>query len=321
MYRLRTGLFLPVFLSILLAGCGAKSANDQSIITNIQSKLYADATTKPASIGVAAKDGVVTLSGDVPSSAVELEAMKIANGTAGVRSVSDQMKINNALAGQLPNAGAPPLAAAAPESYPAASSTPPAAAPPSTPPPVPDAAAAPPPSAPAEPVVYTIPAGDRVSVRMIDPIDSGRNTAGQTFRASLDSPLVSHGRVVIPAGAGATVLLAEDKGAGRIKGRSAVELRLTSIEHRGRTYQIDSSPYEAVGKARGKNTAVRTGVGAGVGALIGALAGGGKGAAIGSAAGGGVGFGSSALTHGQQIKIPSESVITFRLEAPVSVSR
>lgn len=64
----------------------------------------------------------------------------------------------------------------------------------------------------------TIPAGERVTVRMIDAIDSDRNQAGQVFRASLASPLVSRGRVVVPTGAPVTVVLANESDAGRIKG-------------------------------------------------------------------------------------------------------
>ena len=175
-------------------------------------------------------------------------------------------------------------------------------------------AEAPPQTAPPEePVSITIPAGESVTVRTIDSIDSSRNTAGQVFRATLTTPLTSHGRVVVPAGAPASVLLAQASSAGRIKGRSELEVRLSRIEYRGRSYPVDSSIYEEEGKARGKQTAVRTGIGAAAGAVIGALAGGGKGAAIGSAAGGGAGFGVNMFTHGQQVKIPSETVLTFRL--------
>ncbi len=81
-------------------------ANDQTLTTDIQAKLYADPATKSANVSVAVKDGVVTLSGNVPSSDVELEAMKVANGTAGVRSVNDQMQVNpSAAMNQLPDAG------------------------------------------------------------------------------------------------------------------------------------------------------------------------------------------------------------------------
>src|SRR3954449_5531695 len=83
----------------LTIGCSNKAINnDDSLKTDIQAKLYADPVTKGGNVGVDVKDGVVTLTGDVPSSDVELQAMKIANGTAGVRSVSDQMKVNGTMA-------------------------------------------------------------------------------------------------------------------------------------------------------------------------------------------------------------------------------
>src|SRR3954470_21598093 len=90
-----------VLLSIVGIGCGPKPVNDQSLVTDIQAKLYADNTTRQANVKVAAKDGVVTLSGDVPSSDVELQAMKLANGTAGVRSVDDQIKVNGGAPGAM----------------------------------------------------------------------------------------------------------------------------------------------------------------------------------------------------------------------------
>lgn len=302
----RTAL-LAVSLTALLLSCGKKTATDQRLTTDVQAKLYANAATKPANVNVAVQNGVVTLSGAVPSSDVELAAMKIANETPGVKRVNDQMKVDPSMAGnQLPNAGN--------------------AAPQNAPPPV-DAASAPAPAsstepapAPAaEPATVTIPAGEHVSVRMIDSIDSAHNTAGQVFRASLDAPLTSHGRVIIPAGTRVSVLLANAEEAGRIKGRSALEVRLSGIDYHGHRYRVDSSIYEEEGKARGKQTAVRTGIGAAAGAVIGAIAGGGKGAAIGSAAGGGAGFGVNLFTHGQQVKIPSEAILTFRLRAPLTI--
>jgi hypothetical protein len=127
--------------------------------------------------------------------------------------------------------------------------------------------------------------------------------------------------VIVPAGAPVSVLLANSRDAGRIKGRSELEVQLSRIDYHGHWYPVDSSIYEEAGKARGKQTAVRTGIGAAAGAVIGAIAGGGKGAAIGSAAGGGVGFGTDLFTHGQQVKIPSESILTFRLRAPLTIQQ
>jgi len=155
---------------------------------------------------------------------------------------------------------------------------------------------------------------------MIDSIDSAHNTAGQLFRATLSAPITSHREVIIPAGTPVSILLANASSAGRIHGRSLLEIRLTRIEYHGHSYPVDSSIYEESGEARGNQTAVRTGIGAAAGAIIGAIAGGGKGAAIGSAAGGGAGFGVNALTHGEQVRIPSESVLTFRLRRHLTIT-
>ncbi len=314
MYKLRTALLTTGVLACITTGCSKKAASDQTLVTDVQAKLYGDAITKPANVNVAAKDGIVTLSGAVPSSDVELEAMKIANGTAGVASVNDQMKVSTAMAGTapltavVPGTATQPATTGAPTAYPPLSSAPE--------PGMPATQQAP----PLEPASVTLPAGERVSVRMIDGISSSQNSPGQVFRASLYGPLVSHGRVVVRAGAPVSVVLTDSKGAGRIKGNSELVVRLSRLEYHGRSYPLDSSVYEEVGKGRGKQTAVRTGIGAGIGAAIGAIAGGGKGAAIGSAVGGGAGFGSDALTHGQQVRIPSETILNFRLEAPLTVS-
>jgi hypothetical protein len=100
-----------------------------------------------------------------------------------------------------------------------------------------------------------------------------------------------------------------------------LELRLVSIAYHGVDVPVSSSTYEAEGSRRGQQTAIRTGIGAAAGALIGGLAGGGRGAGIGAAAGGGAGLGVQLLTHGQQVKIPSETQIMFRLAAPLVLGR
>ena len=303
MFRKRNSPLAAMVVGCLTVACGPKGPNDQALTSDIQAKLYSNDATRAANVKVAVSNGAVTLSGEVPSTDAELQAMKIANATAGVRGVTDQMKVNTAIA-------------SAPDA-PASPPPPPADAPPPPPASEPMRAAAPP-----RPTTrtYTIPAGERLSIRMIDSIDTGKNTEGQTFRASLDAPLTSGGRVVVPAGAPVTVLLAESKGAGRIKGRSSLELRATGLGVNGESIPINTAAYAQQGNARGKQSAIRTGIGAAAGALIGGLAGGGKGAAIGSVAGGGAGAGFQLATHGQQVKIPSETQLVFRLESPVTVT-
>jgi hypothetical protein len=84
---------------------------------------------------------------------------------------------------------------------------------------------------------------------------------------------------------------------------------------------VVTGEYELTGKSRGASTAKRTVAGAAVGSIIGAIAGGGKGAAIGAGVGAGVGAGSEILTKGDQVNVPSETLLNFTLQQDVSIRR
>ena len=169
-------------------------------------------------------------------------------------------------------------------------------------------------------VSETIPEGTELRVRTIDRIDSSVNRAGQTFHASLDEPVVVNGVEVIPRGADVTLLLAAAKKSGHFRGRSELEVRAEELAFGGQSYPVRTNVIDDRSKSRGKNTAIKTGAGAGIGAVIGALAGGGKGAAIGAGAGAGAGLGYQALTHGPKVVIRPESVLTFHLREPLTVT-
>jgi hypothetical protein len=171
----------------------------------------------------------------------------------------------------------------------------------------------------APPAYVTIPAGTRISVRMIDGIDSTTNRAGDRFQASLQEPLVIDGNVVVPKGTDVYGRLAESKESGKFSGRSQLQLELTGIVVNGQTVPVVTGEYELTGKSRGASTAKRTIGGAAVGSIIGAIAGGGKGAAIGAGVGGGAGAGSEIITKGDQVKIPSETLLDFTLQQDLSI--
>jgi hypothetical protein len=180
--------------------------------------------------------------------------------------------------------------------------------------PDPDAAPAPAPSGPIE-----LPAGTNLVVRMIDGVNSEVNRVGQTFAGSLDEPVMVDGSPAIPRGADVVVKLVDSKASGTFTGRSEVALSLASVKVNGRVVDINTQTVSRESAARGKDTATRAaGVGV-VGAVIGAIAGGGKGAAIGAAAGGAAGAGSEVVTKGPQVKIPSETRLTFVLDTPVKI--
>jgi len=164
----------------------------------------------------------------------------------------------------------------------------------------------------------TIPAGTTVFVRMIDGVDSSQNRIGDTFRASLESALVVGDTVVAPKGADAYGKLTQAKAAGSISGAAELTLELTGIRVGDRIVPLDSTDYDVAGKGRGTQSAQRIGGAAVIGTIIGAIAGGGKGAAIGSVAGAGAGTAVQVMTHGQQVRVPSETLLEFRLQQDVS---
>jgi hypothetical protein len=195
---------------------------------------------------------------------------------------------------------------------------------PPDPPPAPE-----PPDAPAPPAsdansdakLMTIEAGTPISIRLVDDIDSETAQAGQTFRATLDSPLSVEWDVAIPAGYNVEGHVAEVKSAGKFAGQSELVLTLDKILVHDKTYDIQTDEYRRKGKNQSTNTAEKVGVGAALGAIIGGIAGGGKGAGIGAAAGGGLGGASQAAGKGAPVRLTSETLLHFTLQSPLTMTR
>lgn len=164
----------------------------------------------------------------------------------------------------------------------------------------------------------TIPANTSLLVRMIDEVDSSTSKIGDPFQASLESALVVGDTVVAPKGADVFGELQKVKSAGKISGAPQLTLALTGIRINGKVVPVDSTTYDLAGKSRGSQSAERIGGGAVIGAVIGAIAGGGKGAAIGAGVGAGAGTAVQVMTHGDRLRIPSETLLEFKLEHDVT---
>jgi hypothetical protein len=171
---------------------------------------------------------------------------------------------------------------------------------------------------------YELPAGNEISVRTNEAIDSATAAEGQTFDAQVTRDAKdSDGAVVIPRGSGARVVIKSASKGGRFRGASDLVLDLQSVIINGRSYNIDTVDVSRKGKAgvgANRRTAEYAGGGAALGAVIGAIAGGGRGAAIGAGAGAGAGALTQILTKGGAIKVPVESVLTFSLDKPLRVA-
>jgi hypothetical protein len=165
----------------------------------------------------------------------------------------------------------------------------------------------------------TIPSGTTLSVRLVDAVGSDTSHQDQVFHATLNSPLVVEGQVAIPAGYDVEGHIVDVENGGKFTGKSQLTLQLDRILVNGKHYDLQTDTYHRETKGRGTNTAEKVGGGSVLGAIIGGLAGGGKGAAIGAAAGGGIGGGAQAASKAPQVKLPSETVLTFTLQGPLSV--
>ena len=267
------GLLLSVVLGVTI-GCskiqpGSASTpdgpgGDSQITSAIQSKLYADPVIQSKQISVDTANGVVTLAGTVASEGERAQASAEAATIPGVKTVVNNITVSNtqAMATSAPVAAPVPVAkprASQPvsrqheprshnssnDSYndaPVAKSAP-------VPPPAPVAAApaapvVPPPPPP--PAKVTVEAGTSLAVRLVDSLDSETAQQGQTFKATLDSPLAVDGEVVIPEGYDVQGHVTEVQSAGKFEGRSVLALQLDRIQVGSKHYAITTAPLSLI---------------------------------------------------------------------------
>jgi len=174
------------------------------------------------------------------------------------------------------------------------------------------------PSQPQNTTGVQLPSGTQITVRMIDGVDSEQSRLGQTYRASVDEPVVVNGQTIISRGSDCVARLVEDQNSGKFAGRTVLKLDLQQVMVNGHMTDITTSDVTQASSSRGARTAKVVGGTTALGAIIGALAGGGKGAAVGAASGAAVGGAAEVLTKGQRVKIPAETRLTFTLQQSVN---
>jgi hypothetical protein len=330
------GPLAALTVALIFAGCKSAAPDDATLNTQVQSKLFSDQGLRGEPIQTAVAGGVVTLTGTVSSDTARSSAGSDAGQVAGVKTVVNNLTVQAAATSVAsPPAPEPMQPAPAPSQKLAK----PSASKPQQPPPAPIVRNAPPmpqqapvaqsapppqpqaPPPPPQPVVHniTLPAGTPIPVRITQSLDSGTTQTGDKFTGAIASDIVVDGMVVLPQGAPVTGHVDQAQDAAHFKGSSLLTISLTSISHHGERIEVSTEQYSKEGAGRGKNTAEKTGGGAAVGAILGGILGGGKGAAIGAVTGGGVGAGVNGVTRGQQVQIPSESVVRFRLADPIIV--
>jgi uncharacterized protein YcfJ len=163
-----------------------------------------------------------------------------------------------------------------------------------------------------------IAAGTPIVVRLINDVDSERDTIGKTFQASVDEPVVMGERTVIAKGADVVLKLTEDKQSGKLSGKTELTLDVVSVQVNGKMVDVMTEEVSRSSTSRTSKTGQVVGGGAALGAIIGAIAGGGKGAAIGALSGAAAGGAVQVITKGEKVKIPSETRLTFTLQQPLT---
>jgi hypothetical protein len=345
--KAKNSLYAIAILTLALAtgvACSKPMKSDAQISGDVQNQISSDNSLQGRQVAVQSSNGTVTLTGTVNSDAEKVAASNAASRVEGVKQVLNnlavappqQEAVTQPEPEQKPTAAEPepaPAKSKSSASYAApkkthhqtesannsGSSAPATETAMSAAPAVAATTPAPAPAIPAPPKKVSVPDGTAMSVRLTDPLDSEKNQAGDTFRATLNVPITLEDSVVIPEGADLEGRVAEVKSAAHFKGASLLSLELTKVSFNGRSYPIHTNTWQKEGTARGKNTAVKVGGGAALGAIIGGIAGGGKGAAIGTVVGAGAGTGAQAVTKGEQIKLNSEQLLSFTLTSPVTV--
>ena len=169
------------------------------------------------------------------------------------------------------------------------------------------------------PMSIQVPAGTELAIRIDQRISVKTSRAGDHFNGNIVEPIVSNGSVVIPHGTEVSGRVDVAHRRGHFKGRSYLELRLTSMTLGGYEYPIDTRDNVQTKRGKGRRSVGIIGGMTGAGMLIGGLATGGVGLAIGGAAGAGAGTAIAGLTGNSDIDIPAESIVHFRLAEPLVV--
>jgi hypothetical protein len=177
-------------------------------------------------------------------------------------------------------------------------------------------------NAPAASGTITIPAGTTISIRTDQSIVADKSKVGTTYPAELAHDVSdASGNTVIPINSPATIAVVNNNKS--MLGTQQLGLALKDVTLNGHQYAVQSATASETsngGIGMNKRTGEYVGGGALLGTLIGAVAGHGKGAAIGAAAGAAGGAITQVLTGGNNINIPAESTLTFKLDQPLTLN-
>jgi hypothetical protein len=164
------------------------------------------------------------------------------------------------------------------------------------------------------PADVNIPAGSELAIRINESISVKRTAPGTQFDGEVVEAWVDgNGHVILPKGTPVGGVVDESHRRGHFKGRSVLELRLTSLTLNGQRYPLETRDLRETKKGKGKRSSAFIAGGTGLGMLIGGVAAGQKGMLLGGLAGGGAGTAAAGLTGNRDLDIPAESIVHFKL--------
>jgi hypothetical protein len=169
-------------------------------------------------------------------------------------------------------------------------------------------------SAVPQPVNVSIVAGTTLTIRIDQRISVKNSRAGDTFTGELVDPvLATDNSVLLPKGTLVGGVVDVSHRRGHFKGRSLLELQLTSLTMNGTQYPLTTKDLARSKKGKGRRSTALIAGGSGLGMLVGGVASGGVGLLVGGLVGGGAGTAVAGLTGNRDIDIPAESIVRFTL--------
>ncbi len=181
---------------------------------------------------------------------------------------------------------------------------------------------------------YIVPKGTEIRIRLLDTLATQRNEVGDSFRSETVGDVIIDGEIAIPSGSKIYGEVTLVKRAGRIRGRSEMNLKFDQVElpdghrfpfdatvvsieeQRDEKVKEDDGTLEAPSDVGGD--AKKIGAAAGIGALIGILAGGG--AKVGAAIGALTGTAGVLAMRGSDLLLPVETELVVKLNQNVTVT-
>jgi type IV secretion system protein VirB10 len=186
---------------------------------------------------------------------------------------------------------------------------------------------------------FTVQAGTRIPLGLINSVSTKHSAAGDPIYLETVFPIVIEGHIVIPPGSWVTGVVTEVKRPGRVKGRGELYVRFDTItlpngvtrDFRSRLGSVDARGDERLDKKEGviqgdsdKGGDARVigegaATGAGLGAIVGSTAGhAGLGAGAGAAAGAVAGLAGVLLTRGPDAVLAKGSTVDMVLDRPLT---